>query len=107
MEEVFNPEKMAQMVWNLAKDYNTTTIQMMKTSAEQYDKTMDTIVKQGLVAQAEGQKLLSDWTNRAKQAQQQYWNLMDENMNKMETFFSAKGGSASGGNPDGQKRATK
>jgi polyhydroxyalkanoate synthesis regulator phasin len=55
------------------------------------------MLKQGLVAQEEGQKLLSDWTNRAKQGQQQYWNMMDENIKKMETFF----------NPDGQKRTTK
>ena len=94
---MFDQEKMAQTVFNLAKDYTTTTMQMMKTSMEQYEKTVDTMLKQGLVAQEEGQKLLSDWTNRAKQGQQQYWNLMDENMKKMESFF----------NPDGQKRATK
>jgi polyhydroxyalkanoate synthesis regulator phasin len=95
--KMFDQEKMAQTVFNLAKDYTTTTMQMMKTSMEQYEKTVDTMLKQGLVAQEEGQKLLSDWTNRAKQGQQQYWNLMDENMKKMESFF----------NPDGQKRATK
>jgi polyhydroxyalkanoate synthesis regulator phasin len=97
MEGVFNPEKMAQTVFNLAKDYTTTTTQIMKTSMEMYEKTLDTMLKQGMGAQQEGQKLLADWTNRAKQGQQQYWNMMDENLKKMESFF----------NMDGQKRATK
>jgi len=97
MEGAFNPEKMAQTVFNLAKDYTTTTTQIMKTSMEMYEKTMDTMLKQGMGAQQEGEKLLADWMNRAKQGQQQYWSMMDENLKKMESFF----------NTDGQKRATK
>ena len=95
--EMFDPQKIAQTVFNLAKDYATTTTQAMKASMEMYEKTLDTMLKQGVVAQEEGQKLLSDWMNRAKQGQQQYWNMMDDNLKKMESFF----------NPDAQKRATK
>lgn len=91
MEGIFNPEKMAQMVWDIAKDYAATSNQIMKTSADQFEKSMDMMLKQGFVAQEEGKKVLNDWTNRAKQAQQQYWNLMDENLKKMEAFFSPNG----------------
>ncbi|MFH1231793.1 MAG: hypothetical protein V1709_09895 [Planctomycetota bacterium] len=85
---MFDQQKVAQTIFNLAKDYTTTTMQIMKTSAEQYEKTFDALAKQGLLIQEESQKLLNDWTNKAKQAQQQYWKLMDENMKKMETFFN-------------------
>jgi propanediol dehydratase small subunit len=97
MEGVFNPEKMAQTVFNLAKDYTTANVQVMKTTMEQFEKTANVLTKQVIVAQDEGTKLWADWFNRAKQSQQQYVNMMEEGLNKMETYF----------NPDGQKRATK
>jgi polyhydroxyalkanoate synthesis regulator phasin len=87
---MFDQQKMAQTVFNLAKDYTTTTMQIMKTSADQYEKTFDAMAKQGLVAQEEAQKLLNDWTTKSKQAQQQYWKLMDENIKKMESFFNTQ-----------------
>ncbi|MBI5778690.1 MAG: hypothetical protein HZA49_04480 [Planctomycetes bacterium] len=85
---MFDQQKMAQTVLNLAKDYTNTTMQVMKTSWDMYEKTLDTLMKQGSVAQDEGQKLMADWMTRAKQGQQQYWNLMEENMKKMETHFN-------------------
>ena len=94
---VFDPQKVASTVLNLANDYTATATQIMKTSLEHHEKTMDTLIKQGMIMQEEGQKLWADWLNRAKQGQQQYWNLMDENMKKMTTYF----------NLDGQKRASK
>ncbi|MEW6026518.1 MAG: hypothetical protein AB1599_04410 [Planctomycetota bacterium] len=97
---MFDQQKMAQTVLNLAKDYTTTTMQVMKTSWDMYEKTLDTLMKQGAVAQEEGQKLMNDWMTRAKQGQQQYWNLMDENMKKMETHFNHTW-------ETGHKRATK
>ena len=97
VNEMFDPQKMAQTVVNLTKDYTTTTMQVMKTSLEHYEKTMDTLMKQGNVVQEEGQKLWADWMNKAKQGQQQYWSMMNENINKMTALFS----------PDGEKRATK
>lgn len=86
--KMFDQQKIAQTVLNLAKDYTNTTMQVMKTSWDMYEKTLDTLVKQGSVAQDEGQKLMSDWMTRAKQGQQQYWNMMEENMKKMETHFN-------------------
>ena len=90
VNKMFDQEKMTQTWFDLAKNYTETTMQLMKTSMEHYEKTLDAMVKQGIVAQAEGQKMLMDWMNRSKQGQQQYWNQMDENLKKMETFFSQK-----------------
>jgi len=87
---MFDQQKMAQTIFNMVKDYSNTTMQVMKTSTEQYEKTFDVMAKQGLFMQEEGQKLLNDWTNKTKQAQQQYWKTMDENMKKMETFFNTQ-----------------
>ena len=97
MFDMLDQQKMAQTVFNLAKDYTASTTQMMKTATEQYEKALDTMLKQGLVAQEQGQKLLSDWMTRAKQGQEQYYKMMDENIRKMESMFS----------PDGQKRTMK
>ena len=98
---MFDQQKMAQTVLNLAKDYTNTTMQVMKTSMEMYEKTLDTLMKQGVVAQEEGQKLLNDWMTRSKQGQQQYCNSMEENMKKMETHFNHSWDNT------GHKRATK
>jgi len=46
------------------------------------------MIKQGVVAQEEGQKLMSDWMNKAKQGQEQYWTTMEENLKKMASFLS-------------------
>jgi polyhydroxyalkanoate synthesis regulator phasin len=86
---MFEQQQWAQMmIFNMVQNYTTATSQMMKTSMEQYEKAFDTMVKQGLVMQEDGQKLFNDWTSKARQAQQQYWKTMDENMKKMETFFN-------------------
>jgi polyhydroxyalkanoate synthesis regulator phasin len=97
MVDMFDQKKIAETVFNMAKDYTETTSQIMKTSMDQYEKTVDLMLKQGLVAQDEGKKLLTDWMNRAKQGQQDYLNMMNESLKKMESFF----------NPDGQKRSAK
>lgn len=94
---MFDQEKMAQTVSNLARDYTTANMQVMKTTMEQWEKTMNTLIKQGIVAQDEGTKLWADWWNRAKQGQQQYYNIMEDGLKNMENLFAAT---------DGQKRAT-
>lgn len=96
--KMFDQGKMAQTIYGLAKDYTTANMSVMKTTMEQWEKTMNTLIKQGTVAQDEGTKLFADWFNRAKQGQQQYVNLMEEGLKKMDHLFN---------NTDGQKRATK
>ena len=88
MNGVFSHGRMAQTIFNLAKDYTATTMQIMKTSIELHEKTLEAMLKQGAVIQDEGHKLLSDLINRAKQGQQQYWNLIEENLKKMNVFFN-------------------
>jgi polyhydroxyalkanoate synthesis regulator phasin len=95
---VFDQEKIAQTVSNLARDYTTANMTVMKTTMEQFEKTMNTLIKQGTVAQDEGTKLFADWWNRVKQGQQQYYNIMEDGLKNMENLF---------GTTDGQKRATK
>jgi len=86
--DMFDTQKMAQTFFNMAKDYTEATMKTMKASAEMYEKSMDTMIKQGVVAQEEGQKLMSDWMNKAKQGQEQYWTTMEENLKKMASFLS-------------------
>jgi polyhydroxyalkanoate synthesis regulator phasin len=92
--ESFNtidPQKMTQAVFNLTKDYTTNTMQIMKTSMEQVEKIVGTILKQDMVIHKdEAQKLFYDWMNQAKQGQKQYCNIMDVNLKKMETFFNSE-----------------
>ena len=106
---MFEQEKMAQTIYGLAKDYTTANIQVMKTSMEQWEKTMNTLIKQGTVAQDEGTKLFADWFVRAKQGQQQYYNMMEDGLKNMENLFAAEGEPRPNGRgtTDGQKRATK
>ena len=97
---MFDQEKVAQMVSNLARDYTTANIQVMKTTMEQWEKTMNTLIKQGAVAQDEGTKLFADWWSRAKQGQQQYYNIMEDGLKNMENIFGTMA-------PEAPKRATK
>ena len=86
--DMLDPQKMAQTFFNMTKEYTESTMKTMKASAEMYEKSMDNMIKQGLVAQAEGQKLMADWSNKAKQGQQQYWDAMEENIKKMSALFN-------------------
>jgi len=97
---VFDQEKMAQTVSNLARDYTTANMQVMKTTMEQFEKTMNALIKQGAIAQDEGTKLFADWWNRAKQGQQQYYNIMEDGLKNMENLFGTMA-------PEAPKRATK
>jgi len=83
---MFDQQKAAQAFIDLAQNYTSTTMQVMRTSMEMYEKTLDTMMKQGALAQEEGQKLLSDWTNKAKLGQNNYWDMMDDNIKKMSSF---------------------
>jgi len=40
-----------------------------------------------LVGQQEGRKMLQDWLNRTKQAQDQFIGTMEDNWKKAETIF--------------------
>ncbi len=84
---MFDQEKMTQTVVNLAKDFTTANLTVMKTSMEQFEKTVHILTRQGAVAQDEGAKLLVDWWSRAKQGQEQYYNLMQDGFKNMEKLL--------------------
>jgi polyhydroxyalkanoate synthesis regulator phasin len=86
--DMLDPQKMTRTFFNLAKDYTEAAMKTMKTSSEMYEKSMDTMIKQGMVAQAEGQKLLNDWVNMARQSQEQYLEAMEENIKKMSALVN-------------------
>ena len=87
---MFEQEKMAQTVVNQARDYATANMQVMKTTMEQFEKTMHVLIKQSASAQDEGTKLFVDWFSRAKQGQQQYYNMMEDGLKNMENLFGGK-----------------
>jgi len=98
VNRMFDQQKMTDAVLSLTKEYVNTTMQVMKTSMDQFEKTMDMLSKQGATAHEENQKMWTEWWNKTKQGQQQYWNTMEESIKKMEHIFHST---------DGHKRATK
>lgn len=95
MVDMLDPQKMARTFFNLAKDYTETALKTMKTSSEVYEKSLEVMIKQGMVGQSEGQKLLADWMDKAKQGQQQYWDTMADSIKKMEKLFGSDTGKKS------------
>ncbi len=93
-------EKMAQTVINMTKGYTKVNMQVMKATMEQFEKTMDVLIKQGPGIQDEGTELFADWWIRVKQGQQQYYNMMEDGLKNMENLL---GGMA----PEAPKKATK
>jgi polyhydroxyalkanoate synthesis regulator phasin len=89
VKKMFDQQKVAQEVFNLTKNYWTTTMDMMSTFQEQNEKVWNTLLDQGLVAQNEGKKMLQDWLNRSKQAQEQFTKTMEDNWKKAETAFGS------------------
>ena len=87
--EIFDPQKVAEMVFGMTKVYTESSMEIMKTSMEQVQNVLDTLLKQDDVIHDKAQKLFADWMNQAKQGQQQYWNMMEENIKKMESFFNS------------------
>jgi hypothetical protein len=85
---MIDQQKMAQAVIDTVKNYTATTMQVMKTSMEQYEKNMSTMLKQNADVREDGNKILADWMTKAKEVHAQYWNVMDENIKKMESFLN-------------------
>ena len=93
---MFDQDKITETAINLARDYATANMQVMKTTIEQFEKTMDALIKQSVSAQDEGTKLFVDWWSRVKQGQQQYYNIMEDSLKNIENLF---------GKPDSKKPA--
>lgn len=88
--KMFDQDKITQTAINLARDYATANMQVMKTTIEQFEKTMDALIKQNASAQDEATKLFVDWWSRAKQGQQNYYNMMKDGLKNLENLFGTK-----------------
>jgi polyhydroxyalkanoate synthesis regulator phasin len=85
----FDPQKVAESVYNMMKYYTTSTMEMIKKSMEQMENVTDTMVDQSGVIQNEFKKLMNDWMKQAKNGQRQYMDMLDENLKKMDDFLNS------------------
>ena len=79
--------KMGQEMFNMAKNYWTSTMEMMTNFQDQNEKMWNNLMEQGLVSQQEGRKMLQEWLTRAKQAREQFNKTMEDNWKKSESAF--------------------
>ena len=86
---MFDGQEMIRDMFNLNKSYWLNAMEMMSAYQNQTGKMWDTLLEQGLVTQHEGKKMLQDWLNRTKQAQDQFSETMKDNWKKAETIFGA------------------
>jgi len=84
---MFDGQEMIRDMFNLNKSYWLNTMEMMSAFQNQTGKMWDTLLEQGLVTQHEGKKMLQDWLNRTKQAQDQFTETMENNWKKAEATF--------------------
>ena len=85
---MFDGREMVRDMFNLSKSYWLNTMEMMSAYQNQTGKMWNTLLDQGAVGHQEGKKMLQDWLNRTKQAQDQFAETMENNWKKAETVFS-------------------
>jgi len=86
---MFEGQDMVRDMFNLNKSYWLNTMEMMSAYQNQTGKMWNTLLEQGVVAQQEGKKMLQDWLNRTKQAQDQFAETMENNWKKAEASFGS------------------
>jgi polyhydroxyalkanoate synthesis regulator phasin len=69
-----------------------TTMSTVSTLQNQGEKILNTVLDQGVVAQQEGRKVLTEWAGMAKKGSEDYKKLMAENMHKVSDFFKVTQG---------------
>jgi len=84
---MFDGQETIREMFNLNKSHWLNTMEMMSAFQNQTGKMWNTLLDQGLVGQQEGRKMLQDWLNRTKQAQDQFIGTMEDNWKKAETIF--------------------
>jgi len=85
---MFDGHEMIRDMFNLNKSYWLNTMEMMSAFQNQTGKIWNTLLDQGAVGQQEGKKMLQDWLNRTKQAQDQFAETMEKNWEKAEASFT-------------------
>jgi polyhydroxyalkanoate synthesis regulator phasin len=84
---MFDGQEMSRWISGLNKSYWVNTMEMMSAFHNQTGKMCNTLLEQGMGAQQEGKKMLQDWLNRTKQAQDQFAETMEKNWEKAEASF--------------------
>jgi len=85
---MFDGQEMIRDMFNLNKSYWVNTMEMMSAYHNQTGKIWNTLLEQGMGAQQEGKKMLQDWLNRTKEAQDQFAETMEKNWEKAEASFT-------------------
>lgn len=76
-------------MFNLMKTVIDSTAGMLSMIQEQNEKILNLIVKNSLAAQKEGKKMLDEWMRKAKNSNQIYKTLLQENLRRI---FQANAG---------------
>lgn len=85
---MFDGQEMVRDMFNLNKSYWLNMMEMMSSFHNQTGKICNTLLEQGMGAQQEGKKMLSDWLNQTKQAQEKFAETMEKNWEKAEAAFT-------------------
>jgi hypothetical protein len=65
-----------------------TYFQMLETVQEQSEKMLELVVNQGEALHSEAKTALRQWLDNAKKTQAEYRKVMEENLKKLEGYFS-------------------
>jgi len=84
---VFDNNQFAKEMYNLSKNYWTTTMEMLSSFQDQNEKMFHTMIDHGLVAQQEGKKMLQEWMSRTRKAQDQFTQTMQDTWEKTGLVF--------------------
>lgn len=79
--------KMIQDVMNLSRNYWMTTMDLMANMQKQNEKMWNILLEQGVATQHEGHKMMQEWLNGTKQAQEHYNKLMENTWEQAEALF--------------------
>ena len=86
---MFDQQRLAQEIFNLSKNYWSTTMGMVSNFQDQNEKMWNNLIEQGVVTQQESKKMLQEWMNRARQAREEFTKTIDDNWKNTERTFSS------------------
>lgn len=85
---MFDQFKLTHDVFNMNKEYWMKTMEMMSNFHEHYAEMWNKMMEQGLISQQKGQEMITEWTAKTKQAQQEFTRTIQENLKKAESTFN-------------------
>jgi polyhydroxyalkanoate synthesis regulator phasin len=73
-----------------------TTMNTLGILQNQGEKILNALLDQGVVAQQEGRKVLSEWMSMARKGREDYSKMMRDNLGKFTDFFKTAGSAEKG-----------